>query len=131
MEEEMDVVEITDDYDNVHIVTEYTKYLNANDIEAAEEYLDDDCVVNRQRLDAFREWFPDMDLEIQETIADGDDVVQRAVITGTHDEDYYGIPASHEQIEISGLIWYHMKDGKIKSQWVEFNVADSIVNLDE
>ncbi len=129
MEEEMDVIETTDEYDNVHIVTEYMKYLNANDIAKAEEYMDDDCVVNRERLDAFREYFTDMDIEIQETIADGDDVVQRAVITGTHDNDYYGMPASHEEIEISGLVWYHMKDGKIKSQYVEFNVADSLVNL--
>jgi predicted ester cyclase len=129
MEEEMDIVEVTDEYDNVHIVTQYTELLTADDVAAAEEYLGEDSTVNRERLDAFRKYFPDMEVEIQETIADGDDVVQRAVITGTHNEDYYGIPASHEAVEISGLIWYHLENGKIMNQWVEFNVADSYSNL--
>jgi predicted ester cyclase len=48
-----------------------------------------------------------------ELIAKGDKVIARFTCTGTHEGEYYGIPASGNKIEFGVIDIYHIKEGKI------------------
>ena len=62
---------------------------------------------------AFLAGFSDFHMEIQEQIAEGDVVVTRWLVTGTHDGEFIGILPTGNQIELAGMTWTHHVDGKI------------------
>lgn len=57
--------------------------------------------------------FSDLEVEIVEVVAQGDRLVKHWSLQGTHDGDLFGIPATNKRVEISGLTWVTLKDGKI------------------
>ncbi|UCC41416.1 MAG: ester cyclase [Candidatus Aminicenantes bacterium] len=58
--------------------------------------------------------FPaDYNVKTHELIAKGDKVIARLTCTGTHEGEYYGIPASGNKIEIGVIDIFHIKEGKI------------------
>ena len=48
----------------------------------------------------FRSAFPDLELTPEDVIADGDTVVRRDRITGTHDGEFMGIPPTGKQSQL-------------------------------
>jgi len=58
--------------------------------------------------------FPnDYNFTTHELIAKGDKVIARVTVTGTHEGEYYGIPASGNKIEFGVIDIFHIKEGKI------------------
>jgi steroid delta-isomerase-like uncharacterized protein len=58
--------------------------------------------------------FPnDYNFKTHELIAKGDKVIGRFTVTGTHEGEYYGIPATGNKIEFGVIDIYHIKEGKI------------------
>lgn len=70
---------------------------------------------------AFRQAFPDMRIEIQECIQDGDRIAFRCVVRGTHTGDGIGIEASGRPVEFVGMGFVHVRDGKIAEAWNSFD----------
>ncbi len=62
---------------------------------------------------------PDFRTEIQDLVAEGDKVVARVIMTGTHTGDFYGIPATGKRVEFSGIYIARILDGKIVEHWGE------------
>lgn len=62
---------------------------------------------------------PDFRTEIQDLVAEGDKVVARVIMTGTHTGDFYGIPATGKRVEFSGIYIARIVDGKIVEHWGE------------
>ncbi|MBI3150933.1 MAG: ester cyclase [Chloroflexi bacterium] len=62
---------------------------------------------------------PDFRTEIQDLVAEGDKVVARVIMTGTHTGDFYGIPATGMRVEFSGIYIARIVDGKIVEHWGE------------
>ena len=62
---------------------------------------------------------PDFRTEIQELIAEGDKVVARVIMTGTHTGDFYGTPATGRRVEFTGIYIVRIADGKIVEHWGE------------
>ncbi len=56
--------------------------------------------------------FPDSNWNIHELIAKGDKVIARFTVTGTHEGEYQGIPATGTKIKISVIVIFQFKDGK-------------------
>ena len=56
--------------------------------------------------------FPDNRHEVEEVIAEGDRVVLRCTLTGTHDGPFMGIPATGRRIEVTEIHIYRLLDGK-------------------
>jgi steroid delta-isomerase-like uncharacterized protein len=56
--------------------------------------------------------FPDLNWNIHELIAKGDKVIARFTITGTHEGEYRGIPATRNKVNISEIVIFQFKDGK-------------------
>jgi len=64
---------------------------------------------------------PDYHTAIEDLIAEGDKVVARVRITGTHTGDFYGIPPTGKHIDLSGVYIVRIADGKIVEHWGEEN----------
>ena len=64
---------------------------------------------------------PDYHSAIEDLIAEGDKVVARVRITGTHTGDFYGIPPTGKHIDLSGIYIVRIADGKIVEHWGEEN----------
>jgi len=68
-------------------------------------------------IEAFKmefQGFPnDYNFTTHELIAKGDKVIARVTVTGTHEGEYYGIPASGNKIEFGVIDIFHIKEGKI------------------
>jgi steroid delta-isomerase-like uncharacterized protein len=56
---------------------------------------------------------PDYKCKTHELIAKGDKVIARFTCTGTHEGEYWGIPASGNKIEYDGIDVFRIKEGKI------------------
>jgi len=70
-----------------------------------------------ETIEAFKmefQGFPnDYNVKTHELIAKGDKVIGRFTVTGTHEGEYYGIPATGNKIEFGAIDIYHIKEGKI------------------
>lgn len=62
---------------------------------------------------------PDWHTAIDELIAEGDKVVARITMTGTHTGDFWGIPATGKRVEFTGMYMVRIADGKIVEHWGE------------
>ena len=61
--------------------------------------------------------FPDFHLTIDDEVAEGDKVVKRWTVTGTHRGEFMGIPPTENHITITGVNFYRIADGKIVETW--------------
>lgn len=61
--------------------------------------------------------FPDLTVEIYEQIAEGDKVVTRKAITGTHKGKLFDISPTGQKIRIDVIDIVRVKDGKYIEHW--------------
>jgi hypothetical protein len=69
----------------------------------------------------FPEWytaFPDYKHDIKDVIAEGDKVVVKTIYTGTHEENFYGVPPTGNSFRYLGIHILTIKEGKISEAWV-------------
>lgn len=65
--------------------------------------------------------FPDLQAIEQDLIVDGDKVVTRRILRGTHEGEFMGIAPTGKQINAGGVWLSHLTNGKIREQWVYFD----------
>jgi steroid delta-isomerase-like uncharacterized protein len=65
----------------------------------------------------FRTSFPDMRWEIEDMLADGDKVVVRTMMRGTHIGEFFGIPPTGKTVHASGIHVLRIANGKIAEHW--------------
>jgi len=63
--------------------------------------------------------FPDKRYTVHDLIAEGDKVVARWTLQGTHTGDYMGIPATNKQISFNGIYIIRFENGKQIEWWLE------------
>ena len=56
--------------------------------------------------------FPNNHHAVEEVIAEGDTVVARCTLTGTHEGEFMGIPPTGRRIEVGEIHIYRLEDGK-------------------
>lgn len=61
----------------------------------------------------FRSAFPDIEVTVEETVAEGDKVVARCTVRATHKGDALGIEATNLPVEFRGISMWTVRDGKI------------------
>jgi steroid delta-isomerase-like uncharacterized protein len=64
-----------------------------------------------------RAGFPDFRLTEEDTIAEGDKVVNRWTFRGTHQGEFMGIPATNKQVTTTGIDLLRIANGKIVEVW--------------
>ena len=66
-----------------------------------------------------REGFPDMQVSIEDMIAEGEKVVVRTTWRGTHLNTYDGRPASGRPVARTMIQIFHIVNGLIEAEWNE------------
>ncbi|MCC6458814.1 MAG: ester cyclase [Caldilineaceae bacterium] len=82
-----------------------------------------------QGREAFRQWLSDSDrstwgnwqVDIGETVAEGDLVVVRWTIRGTHVGEWRGVAPTGKPITLTGMNMYRVVGGKVTTSWGEEN----------
>jgi len=70
----------------------------------------------------FRAAFPDLRLIIGEQIAEGDKVVSRGTIRGTHQGEFRGMAPTDEEMEIPGMaVFRFSSEGKVVESWDSYD----------
>jgi steroid delta-isomerase-like uncharacterized protein len=67
---------------------------------------------------AIRSAVPDARYEVDDLIAEGDKVVVRWTLLGTHEGAFGGIAATGRPIALKGIAIYRVDDGKLMERWV-------------
>lgn len=71
----------------------------------------------RQLLDAFYTAFPDTTHTFEDQIAEGDKVVTRATLRGTHRGVFQGVPATGRKVAVEATLIDRISDGKFVEHW--------------
>ncbi len=71
----------------------------------------------KDTLAGFFRAFPDLNVTVNEQIAEGDTVATLKTFSATHDGDFFGVPASGKQVEFRVMEFMKVKDGKITDHW--------------
>ena len=112
---------------NKALLEQYIEAWNEGDFEAIGEMLATDFQYERLNLPTtkitreemkgyammIRSAFPDLKMNIQQTIAEEDILVLRGIITGTHEGEFQGIQPTGNKIEFTSIGIFRIEDGKI------------------
>lgn len=67
----------------------------------------------RLQIEYLRFAFPDIHVDIFEVVGEGDVVVHRQMLSGTHLGEFFGIPPTGNQVEMAGFHLFRIRDGKL------------------
>ena len=73
--------------------------------------------------------FPDLIFDFQDVIAEDDLVVGRGVITGTHQGEFFGIPASGKKLHWTGTRLFRLRDGLMTEGWINLDMMGLMQQL--
>jgi steroid delta-isomerase-like uncharacterized protein len=71
----------------------------------------------KQFIISLQTGFPDLHSTVEDQVAEDDRVMTRFRASGTHQGEFMGVPASGNQMDISGIIVSRFANGKIVEQW--------------
>jgi steroid delta-isomerase-like uncharacterized protein len=103
-------------------------------LDAIEEYVVDDVIAHepdadvrgleefKRYLTTFLAAFPDTSATIEDVVAEGDKVVSRYTVRGTHQghTEEYG-PPTGKQIVVEGITLYRFREGKLAEMWDRYD----------
>lgn len=119
---------------NKQVVREYyARVINGRDLDAVEEFFVDERMVEGVRSGCFRyfEAFPDLHVALDDLIAEDDRVFLRSTLTGTHDGEYKGLPATGRPVATECAEIFRVADGRFVGYWCLTNVAGLMRQLTE
>jgi steroid delta-isomerase-like uncharacterized protein len=61
----------------------------------------------------FRDAFPDVTVQIDEIVAEGDRAAVATTFTGTHEGELFGIPATGRRVSVTGIDIVRLEGGRI------------------
>jgi steroid delta-isomerase-like uncharacterized protein len=74
------------------------------------------------RIAELRRAFPDLEMVIEQQIAEGPWVATRVTYRGTHTGEFAGIPATGRRIEYAGTAMDRLENGKVVEMWHTVNM---------
>jgi steroid delta-isomerase-like uncharacterized protein len=73
--------------------------------------------------------FPDLHVAVEDLIAEGDKVVARNTVTGTHQGEYMGLPPTGKSITYNEIFIVRLADGRIAETWGIVDVLSQMRQL--
>jgi steroid delta-isomerase-like uncharacterized protein len=61
--------------------------------------------------------FPDIVINIDDMVAEGDMVVERFTMHGTHEGELFGLAPTGKRVTMGGILFLRIADGKIVERW--------------
>lgn len=117
---------------NKNIVRRYQEIYNRNELDSLREVVAENVLTPKimpglkSGLEGAKQvhaitliGMPDWHTAIEELIAEGDKVVARITMTGTHTGDFWGIAATGKRVEFTGIYIVSIVAGKIVEHWGE------------
>ena len=103
-------------------------------LDSIEEFVLDDVIAHEpdgdvRGVEEFKRYlatylaaFPDTSMTVEDVVAEGDKVVSRYTVRGTHKgtTEEYG-PPTGKQVVMEGITLYHFKDGKLAEMWDHYD----------
>ena len=128
---------------NSNIVRHFvTEVLNQGKIESTGEFFWEDMVEQvplpgqgpglrglQDVLRGMRAAFPDMHWTVEEQIAEGDKVMTRFEWTGTHQAEFFGVPATGRPVRVWGVVIDRLEGGKIKDTRIIMDALGLMMQL--
>jgi steroid delta-isomerase-like uncharacterized protein len=71
--------------------------------------------------ETFRGAFPDIEVVVEDTIAEGDKVAARCSVRGKHTGAHLGVAPSNASVDFTGMTIARIRDGKIVEAWNNFD----------
>ena len=81
-------------------------------------------------VSAIRAAFPDLHMEIEDHIAEGDKVVTRWVGSGTHEGEFMGVPPTGNRVSMTGTVIDRFADGKIEESWNLYDALGMLTQME-
>jgi steroid delta-isomerase-like uncharacterized protein len=76
----------------------------------------------KESVGYFRNALADMGFEIEDMIAEGDKVVTRWTLRGTHSGELFGVAPAGKPVAMSGIVISRVTEGKIAEEWDEYDL---------
>src|SRR5215203_326284 len=75
----------------------------------------------KQVFSSFHTAFPDLQVNVEDMISEGDKVVARLTVRGTHQGEFMGITPTGNQVTFTGIDIVRIADGKVVERWGNFD----------
>jgi steroid delta-isomerase-like uncharacterized protein len=106
----------------------YEEIWNKGNLSVADEVISSDYIYHPLPEHRGPEWykeiyhdfaraFADFHCKIEDMIAEGDKVMVRTTITGTHAREFWGVAPTGKQISVTEVAVVRIKGGKIVEEW--------------
>jgi steroid delta-isomerase-like uncharacterized protein len=98
----------------------YDPYIEAGEVRGTQTV--------KENIVWFANAFPDLSCTVEDQVAEGDKVVSRWTLRGTHQGEFFGVPASGKRVEMSGIQVdrFAEESGKIVEEWAEFDLLGAM-----
>ena len=83
------------------------------DLNGAEEY--------KKLVAEVRSAFPDINFTLDDVIVEGDKIVYRWTLRGTHQTEFRGIPPTNKEVEVWGITIERVVGGKLVEAWERYD----------
>lgn len=83
----------------------------------------------KQLIAFYRAAFPDVRMEIEDMVAEGDRVVVRWRGTGTHNGELMGVPPTGKPATVTGMFINRVVDGKLVEGWTSFDALGMMMQI--
>lgn len=116
--------------------------VNEGDFETMRDLMTDD-VVEHEEMPGFeqnkdgviqffgmmRQAFPDLSMNVDDTLAEADKVAVRVTMTGTHRGEFMGMPATGNRVSVALIDFFRIRDGKVAEHWGVSDLASMMEQL--
>lgn len=77
----------------------------------------------QKNLQELRTAFPDINIKIEDLVAEGDKVICRWTGTGTHKGEYLGLSPTNKKSTVLGFQEFRLSNGKVVEDWIIWDTA--------
>jgi steroid delta-isomerase-like uncharacterized protein len=115
---------------NKALVRRFYSVFNRGDLDEMESFIREDVIDHnplpgqspgleglKKVITMFRTAFPDIEIEVEDLVAEGDKVAVRALATGTHEGALMGYPASGQRATVNAIDIWVVKHEKLAAVW--------------
>ncbi|MCE7042607.1 ester cyclase [Dyadobacter sp. CY312] len=64
-----------------------------------------------------RSGFPDIKWTLEDMVSEGDKIAARFTMRGTHQGNFFGVPATGKLIQAQAINFYHLSDGRFVKEY--------------
>jgi steroid delta-isomerase-like uncharacterized protein len=128
--------------ENVAAIEHAVEQMNSGNLEGYLELYADDLTVHgyppevqgKEGVSAFYASFakalPDVELTLEDTMGEGDKVAVRYRIRGTHQDEFMGVAATGNKVDVDGQSFFRFENGRVAERWQSLDAMTLLTQID-